>query len=188
MLRYFCERKTKEIFGLEALIYNPLEEDRWPKEIDEEVKERGVDNTIDDLVDSSTLHGSRVNEQLDDAIEALKRPDVSQRAVIVITDGSRDLRKSFRLDDGQRIPVFTAIDFKLSQKVHTIATLRSCEVFVFWTIDALRLARLINSVGQRTGLDIGSLVIFSDRAYIEEDDYVKVEALVKSWRAGTRSF
>jgi len=73
-------------------------------EIDYEVRNRKLDNTIDHLLESSTLTGSRINEQLDEVIEALKRPEVSQRAIIVAIDPLRD-RGIYRLDQTYPIPV-----------------------------------------------------------------------------------
>lgn len=159
------EQTTVEVRNLVLTISNPLS--GWP------IKGSGWDlPALDAYVRDQILgeanrtgfsytYGQRLVPRLESLAKALRANPTSRRAVISLwQDGDYEI---------QHPPCWMALDFLVrGEALHLTAFIRSNDIAQAWPANAYGLAKLMEHVAGKVGVEVGSLTTHSVSAHIYE--------------------
>ena len=120
-------------------------------------------------------HGSEATNQLESAIERLKRSHDTRSGTVVLL-GPTDLDG---LDDA---PCVVSVTFNIvDERLYGTYVLRSEDVHNAWPLDALSLARLQREAAERIGLPVASATFIMHSAHIHERDWDRAWKTLNRW-------
>jgi hypothetical protein len=181
--------ERREITLLATRIEEPLSERHPPTELleDNDFKKRELALEIDALVNPEHPLGQRLwlwetpsgpLNQVSDLVNLLKRDSSSQRALLVSVAPDKDFGEN-RQSTAYDFPPIITLDFKAHERLSLIAYLRLCDVYLWWPVNALQCAKLMENIAaQIGGIEVGMLNMVLGFAHIRAEKFEAVKKII----------
>lgn len=126
---------------------------------------------------------STTYNQIEHVIKKLKESPFTRRAIASTWKVKIDT-------ESEHPPCLTQITWNVkNNRIHQTAVFRSHDIFGAWPLNAFALRKLQKDISQKTGIEIGSLIIFSNSAHIYENDWKRCnEILNENYRGKITQF
>jgi thymidylate synthase len=189
-------KKSKEFLNVITSILSPFKDlhlPDLPNEIKKELSEKGWELLPQALIRPDVaewflparrlnwkIRSKTVNQIEELVIKPLKRNPYTRRAIVTTVNPLDDSRGEVHLDPTYPFPAILSINFKFyEEKLHLIGYFRSCEVYFWWPVNMTQFAYLLEYVAKTCGFEIGTVTAMISCAHIREENFKKVEELIK---------